>query len=61
MDELHFEELSLRAAQEKMDDAFRTAMRRAIKAGGTEIGAILFRPHAPERPGLNPRRREAGF
>ena len=33
MDELHLEELSSRIAQEKMDDAFRIAMQRAIDAG----------------------------
>jgi hypothetical protein len=33
MDEFHLEELSLRIAQEKMDDAFRAAMQRPIDAG----------------------------
>jgi hypothetical protein len=33
MEELHLEELSLRMTQEKMDDAFRAAMQRAIDAG----------------------------
>jgi hypothetical protein len=33
MDELHLDELSSRIAQEKMDEAFRIAMQRAIDAG----------------------------
>ena len=33
MDELVIEELAVRAIQEKMDDAFRAAMHRAINAG----------------------------
>lgn len=33
MDELLIEELSVRAIQEKMDEAFRAAMQRAINAG----------------------------
>jgi hypothetical protein len=33
IDELRFDELSLRMTQEKMDDAFRAAMQRAIDAG----------------------------
>jgi hypothetical protein len=32
MDELHLDELSSRIAQEKMDEAFRIAMQRAIDA-----------------------------
>ena len=34
MDELVIEEMSTRAVQEKMDEAFRFAMQRAINAGG---------------------------
>jgi hypothetical protein len=33
MNELLIEELSMRATQEKMDEAFRAAMQRAIDAG----------------------------
>jgi hypothetical protein len=33
MDELVIEEMSIRAVQEKMDEAFRAAMQRAINAG----------------------------
>ena len=33
MDELAIEEMSIRAVQEKMDDAFRAAMQRAINGG----------------------------
>jgi hypothetical protein len=33
MDELLTEELAVRRLQEKMDDAFRAAMQRAINAG----------------------------
>jgi hypothetical protein len=33
MDELLTEERAVRRLQEKMDDAFRSAMQRAIKAG----------------------------
>jgi hypothetical protein len=33
MDELLIEELAVRGLHEKMDDAFRAAMQRAINAG----------------------------
>jgi hypothetical protein len=33
MDELVIEEMSMRAIQEKMDEAFRAAMQRAINTG----------------------------
>ena len=33
MDGVEIEEMSIRAVQEKMDEAFRAAMQRAINAG----------------------------
>jgi hypothetical protein len=40
MDELQFEELSFRRPQEKMDDAFCIATRRAMDAGGERASAV---------------------
>ena len=49
MEELHLEELSLRMTQKKMDDAFRTAMQRAIDAGEENTPTVVSkRSPAPE-------------
>ena len=41
MDELHLEELSVRVTQEKMDDAFRAAMQKAIDAGEEKTPTVV--------------------
>jgi hypothetical protein len=41
MDELVIEELAVRATQEKMDDAFRGAMQRAINAGAENTPTVV--------------------
>jgi hypothetical protein len=50
MDELHLEELSLRIAQEKMDDAFRAAMQRAIDAGEEKTPTAVSRQPSTRNP-----------
>ena len=41
MDELAIEEMSIRAVQEKMDEAFRAAMQRAINAGEEHAATLV--------------------
>jgi len=41
VDELVFEEMSLRATQRKMDDAFCAAMQRAINAGEENTPTVV--------------------
>jgi hypothetical protein len=50
MDELHLEELSLRIAQEKMDDAFRAAMQRAIDAGEEKTPTVVSKKPGTRNP-----------
>ena len=50
MEELHLEELSLRMTQEKMDDAFRTAMQRAIDAGGEKTPTVVSKKPGTRNP-----------
>jgi hypothetical protein len=50
MDELHLEELSSRIAQEKMDDAFRAAMQRAINAGEEKTPTAVSRQPSTGNP-----------
>jgi hypothetical protein len=50
MDELHLDKLSLRATQEKMDDAFRTAMRRAIDAGEERTPTVVSKKYGTRNP-----------
>ena len=45
-DELFIEEMSLRRTQEKMDDAFRAALQRAIDAGEESAPTV-----ASKKPG----------
>jgi hypothetical protein len=40
-DELTIEEFRMRATQEKMDEAFRDAMHRAIKAGQELVPTVV--------------------
>jgi hypothetical protein len=48
MDEFQLEELSMRRALVKMDDAFREGMQRAIDAGMENAPTVVSKQHAPE-------------
>jgi hypothetical protein len=50
MDELHLDELSLRIAQEKMDEAFRIAMQRAIEAGEETTPTVVSKKPGTRNP-----------
>jgi hypothetical protein len=50
MEELHLEELSLRMTQEKMDDAFRAAMQRAIDAGEENTPTVVSKKPGTRNP-----------
>ena len=68
MDELHLEELSVRVTQEKMDDAFRAAMQKAIDAGEEKTptvvskkpGTRIQRAHSPPKQRVDTETRSAG-
>jgi len=47
-DDLPIEEVRMRATQEKMNDAFRNAMRRALKAGQEFVPTLFPRSLARE-------------
>jgi hypothetical protein len=50
MDELHLDELSSRIAQEKMDEAFRIAMQRAIEAGEETTSTVVSKKPGTRNP-----------
>jgi hypothetical protein len=50
MDELVIEEMSLRAVQQKMDEAFRTAMQRAINAGKEQAATVVSKKPGTRKP-----------
>jgi hypothetical protein len=50
MDELLIEEVSVRAVQEKMDDAFRAAMQRAINAGDENTPTVVSKKPGTRNP-----------
>jgi hypothetical protein len=50
MDEIHLEELSLRITQEKMDNAFRAAMQRAIDAGEEKTSTFISKKPGTRNP-----------
>ena len=50
MDELAIEELSVRAIQEKMDEAFRAAMQRAINAGEENTPTVVSKKPGTRNP-----------
>jgi hypothetical protein len=50
MDKLHLEELSTRIMQEKLDDAFRTAMQRAIDAGEEKTPSVVSKKPGTRNP-----------
>jgi hypothetical protein len=50
MDELVIEEMSIRAVQEKMDEAFRVAMQRAIKAGEEHAATVVSKKPGTRNP-----------
>jgi hypothetical protein len=50
MDELHFDELSVRITQEKMDNAFCIAMQRAIDAGEEQKPTVVSKRSSIRSP-----------
>jgi hypothetical protein len=50
MDELLTEERTVRRLQEKMDDAFRAAMQRAINAGEENAPTVVSRKSGTRNP-----------
>jgi hypothetical protein len=48
--ELIIEEISTRATQEKMDDAFREAMHRAIRTGQEFVPTVVSTEPGTKRP-----------
>ena len=50
MDELAIEEMSIRAVQEKMDEAFRAAMQRAINAGEEHAATLVSKKPGTRNP-----------
>jgi hypothetical protein len=50
MDEFLLEELSVRARQEKMDQAFRAAMQRAINAGEETTPTVISKTPGTRNP-----------
>ena len=50
MDELVIEEMSIRAVQEKMDEAFRAAMQRAINAGDEHAATVVSKKPGYSKP-----------
>jgi hypothetical protein len=50
MDELAIEEMSIRAVLEKMDDAFRAAMQRAINAGEEHAATVVSKKPGTRKP-----------
>jgi len=49
-DELTIEEFRMRATQEKMNDAFRDAMNRAIKAGQEFVPTVVSKEPGTRSP-----------
>jgi hypothetical protein len=49
-DELFIEEMSLRLTQEKMDEAFRAAMQRAIDAGEENTPTVVSKKPSTKNP-----------
>jgi hypothetical protein len=50
MEELLLEEVSLRMTQERMDDAFCTAMQRAIDAGEENTPTVVSKKPGTRNP-----------
>ena len=50
IDEFRFDELSLRITQEKMDEAFRIAMQRAIDAGEETTPTVVSKRPGTRNP-----------
>jgi hypothetical protein len=50
MDEFQFEELSIRRALVKMDDAFCEALQRAIDAGMENAPNVVSKQHGTRNP-----------
>ena len=49
-DDLPIEEVRMRATQEKMNDAFRNAMRRALKAGQEFVPTVVSKEPGTRSP-----------
>jgi hypothetical protein len=49
-DEMVIEELAVRAIQERMDEAFRTAMQRAVKAGQENTPTVVSKKPGTKYP-----------
>ena len=50
MDEPYIEETSLRATQERMDEAFHATMPRAIDAGGENTLTVVSKKPGTKNP-----------
>lgn len=50
MDGVEIEEMSLRAVQEKMDEAFRAAMQRAISVGEERASTVVSKKPGTRNP-----------
>ena len=50
MDQLAIEEMSIRAVQEKMDEAFRAAMQRAISVGEERASTVVSKKPGTRNP-----------
>ena len=49
-DELFIEEMASRAAHEKMDEAFRAALQKAIQAGEQFVPTVVSKRPGTPRP-----------
>jgi hypothetical protein len=49
-DDIKIEEARIRAAQEKMDEAFCDAMHRAIRTGQETVPTVVSRAPGTQRP-----------
>ena len=49
-DEVMVEEVRMRATQEKMDEAFRDAMHKAIRAGQESVPTVVSTGPSTRRP-----------
>jgi hypothetical protein len=50
IDELVMEEIPIRATQEKMDEAFRAAMQRALNAGEENVATVVSKKPGTRNP-----------
>ena len=50
MNDLVIEEMSIRAVQERVDEAFRAAMQRAINAGAEHAATVISKRPGNSKP-----------